>query len=197
MIVPKDAKECLITSGHVTNTVAIKDWAVFSNKPEQLKKIVFTITQDIHRNVYLPKAKININRFSSAFWSGMDAAAKFYTFNFINGLRFLKARNSIENSFIKLYPSNIQIWIDRIAKLPFWLFKIDNKGVQCWFSCKRKINVWQKYPQVILHIENAILSIRVIALHINRPISQNLMMRIILTECAQILKEIINAAESS
>lgn len=67
MIVPKDAKECLITSGHVTNTVAIKDWAVFSNKPEQLKKIVFTITQDIHRNVYLPKAKININRFSSAF----------------------------------------------------------------------------------------------------------------------------------
>ncbi len=61
IVIPKDAKECLLASGHVTNTVAVNDLAVLSNKPKAVKKVISTTPRDIDGNVYPPKARININ----------------------------------------------------------------------------------------------------------------------------------------
>lgn len=193
VVTPKDARECLLASGHATNTVAVNDWAVISNEPRPVKKVISTTLRDTDGNVYPPKARVHINWFSPALWPAIDAAAKLHKFNVINALRYLKARDSMENRFAKLSSSTMRGWIDKTAKPPCWLPKVYTRGAQCWVPGKGKISALQKYPQLILHIKDAILSIRAAALPINGPMARNLMLGFIRTECPQLLKEMADA----
>lgn len=67
IVISKNVKECLLASGHATNTVAVNDLVVLFNKLKLVKKVIFITPQDINGNVYPPKAKIKINWFLLAF----------------------------------------------------------------------------------------------------------------------------------
>ncbi len=197
VVTPKDASEHLLASGHATNTVAINDWAVLSNNPQAAKKAISTTPRDKDGKVYPARARMHVNWFSPALWPAIDAAAKLHKFNVISTLRYLKARDSMENRFTKLTSSTMWGWIDRIAKSPCWLPKIHDRGSQCWVPGKGKIRVLQKYPELILPIKEAILSIRAAALPINGPMARNLMLGFIHAECPQLLTEMASAVGGS
>lgn len=66
IVPPNDATEYLLASGHVTNTVDVNDWAVLSNKPRAVKKIISSTPRDADGRVYPSKARIHVNWFPPA-----------------------------------------------------------------------------------------------------------------------------------
>lgn len=108
VVVPTDGREFLLASGHATNTVDVNDWAVLSNKPRAVKKVISTTPRDADGSIYPSKVRIHVNWFSPALLPAINAAAKLHKSNSINTLHYLKAWDLMENCFTKLNSSTMQ-----------------------------------------------------------------------------------------